>query len=448
MGSTPQRCSRLSESLASRSVSRTCPSCGASYSDDSFFCGVDGVITIQEQDPKDFDPRLGKQLGVYIIVARVADGAMGRVYEGRHPETKARVAIKVLHAHVARDRIAVERFKREYETALELNNPYIVKVLEFGQSPDQSYFMTMEYLEGEELSQAIARKKPLPYARIVRTMSQIALALEHAHSYGFIHRDLKPDNIYLCQTPEGAQVRVLDFGSVKLQVETGNKLTALGTTLGSPYYMSPEQATGAASVDQRSDVFALGAILYEMLTAKTAFEAPTLALIVMKILNQSPAPPSTLNPSVTSAVDAVVERALRKAQETRYGSARELAEGLVAALGLTGSVESWAAKSEAEIAAALVAAQTARVATAPAQPASAPPPSPVPASPVPSAPPRAVEPVEPAAPPFGSQPSVPMLSSRASDVPLSVPMNTFKPKWVIAVAIALLALGVIIFASR
>jgi len=135
-----------------------------------FFCGEDGTITIQDQAPTDVDPRLGKQLGGYIAVARVADGAMGRVFEGRHPETKARVAIKVLHAEVLRDRIAVERFKREYESALELNHPHVVKVLEFGDTPEGSHFLTMEYLEGEELAKALGRGVVLPPARIVRVL--------------------------------------------------------------------------------------------------------------------------------------------------------------------------------------------------------------------------------------------------------------------------------------
>jgi serine/threonine-protein kinase len=404
---------------------------------------------VQDQDPADFDPRLGKQLGVYIVVARVADGAMGRVYEGRHPDTKARVAIKVLHEHVVRDRVAVERFKREYETALELSNPYIVKVHEFGQSPDQSYFMTMEYLEGEELSKAIAPRKPLPFARIVRTVSQIALALEHAHAFGFIHRDLKPDNIFLCDTATGTQVRVLDFGSVKLQVETGNKLTALGTTLGSPYYMSPEQATGSTSVDQRSDVFALGAILYELLTGKTAFEAPTVALIVMKILNQTPPPPSSINPAASAAIDAVIERALRKDQNARYASARALGDGLIAALGLQGSCETWAEKPEAEVASALAAA--------------VPPTGPV-LSEIPIAPKPARSEREPeaktvsAATPARSQPNASASSqpapahaprlSRTSDGPLTVPMQPAKTKWLIAGALVLLAIGALILLSR
>jgi serine/threonine-protein kinase len=385
------------------------------------------VITIQDQDPGDFDPRLGKQLGGYIVAARVADGAMGRVYEGRQPETKARVAIKVLHDAVAHDRVAVERFKREYETAKELDNPYIVKVLEFGDTPDRSHFMTMEYLEGEELGKAIAHRRPLPFARIVRVVSQVALGLSHAHSYGFIHRDLKPDNIFLCTTPDGAQVRLLDFGSVKLQVETGAKLTALGTTLGSPYYMSPEQATGATDVDERSDVFALGAILYEMLTAKTAFDAPTVAMILMKILNQSPPPPSTLNPASTQAIDSVVERALRKEKEDRFPTARALADALIAAFGLSGSCDVWATTSEAEIAAALAKAR-----------------SPEPARSQPAAAPVA----SPAAPPARRELRTSAAPARESDVALSVPKQTGHTKLLVAVAIGIVVLGLIMLIVR
>jgi len=255
-----------------------------------FFCGEDGAITIQEQDPKDADARLGQQLGGYVVVARVADGAMGRVYEGRHAENKSRVAVKVLHPQVARDNVSVERFKREYETANEMNHPHVVKVLEFGSTTDGSRFLTMEYLEGEELGKVLGRGTPVSHERIVRITAQIALALEYAHSFGFIHRDLKPDNIFLCRTEEGDDVRILDFGSVKLQMEMGAKLTAFGTTVGSPYYMSPEQAMGKADVDQRTDVFALAAIVYEMLTAKVAFEAPSLARILVRIMQEEPMP--------------------------------------------------------------------------------------------------------------------------------------------------------------
>ncbi len=326
------------------------------------------MITVQEQDPRDADPRLGTKLGKYVVVARVADGAMGRVYEGRDPDTKERVAVKVLHAHVARDNVAVARFKREYESANEMRHAHVVTVHEFGNTPDGSRFLTMEYLEGEELGKLLGRGEPVPPARIVRITSQIALALEYAHSFGFIHRDLKPDNIFLCKTEAGDDVRVLDFGSVKLQMEMGAKLTAFGTTVGSPYYMSPEQAMGKADVDQRTDVFALGAIVYEMLTGKVAFEAASLARILVRIMQDEPAPPSGVGKNLPPAMDGVIAHALRKDKEKRYGAARELGDAVIAVYGLTGTIEHFATTSEAEIAEAITAAQ----ATAKAQPARAP----------------------------------------------------------------------------
>ncbi len=337
-------------------MSRTCPTCARTFPNEVFFCGEDGSIVVEDQTSDDFDARLGKQLGGYIVVARVADGAMGRVFEGRHPETKARVAIKVLHDNVARDNVSVERFKREYETAREMQHPHVVKVLEFGETPDRSFFLTMEYLQGQELRKSLAAKEHIAKERIVRVVAQTASALDHAHSFGFIHRDLKPDNIFLCETPDGADVRVLDFGSVKLQMETGAKLTAIGTTLGSPYYMSPEQAMGAADVDQRSDVFALGAILYELITNKVAFDAPNVAMILMKIMNESPAAPSSINRSSPPALDDVVDKAIRKDKKLRYAGATQFAEAMLTAYGLQGTVAEWAQKPEAEIARALAAA--------------------------------------------------------------------------------------------
>jgi serine/threonine protein kinase len=347
-------------------VTRSCPSCGKTYPDAVFFCGEDGTIAIEDQEPNDVDPRLGKQLGGYVVAARVADGAMGRVFEGRHPQTKARVAIKVLHRDVARDHIAVERFKREYESAMELNHRHVVKVLEFGGTPDGSHFLTMEYLEGEELGKVLGHGKPVAPARIVRVVSQVALALEHAHSFGFIHRDLKPDNVFLCRTPQGDDVRVLDFGSVKLQVEMGAKLTAIGTTLGSPFYMSPEQAMGRSDVDQRTDVFALGAILYEMLTDRVAFDAPNIAKILLRIMNENPTPPSKVQPGCPAALDGVIEKALRKDKAQRYANARELAAATIAAYGLSGTVEHWAERPQAEIERALAEAAPVVAARAPA----------------------------------------------------------------------------------
>jgi serine/threonine protein kinase len=334
-------------------MTRSCPSCGKTYPDAVFFCGEDGTITIQDQPANDVDPRLGRQLGGYIVAARVADGAMGRVFEGRHPETKARVAIKVLHASVARDEVAAQRFVREFETTAELQHPHIVKVIEFGVTPEGSRFLTMEYLEGEELGAVLGQGTPFAPARIVRVLCQVALALEHAHSFGFIHRDLKPDNVFLARSKDGDDVRVLDFGSVKLQMETGAKLTALGTTLGSPFYMSPEQAMGRSDVDSRTDVFAMGAILYEMLTDKVAFDAPNVAKIMVRILNEEPTPPSQVRSDAPRSLDAVVAKALAKDKTARYRGALDFARALLAGYGLTGEVAEWAERPEAEIATAL-----------------------------------------------------------------------------------------------
>ena len=135
---------------------RRCPQCGTEYPNEVAFCGHDGTITIAVLPAGTTpDARLGARLGEYVVVAPVADGAMGRVYEGRHIESKKRVAVKVLHEDVAKDRIAVERFKREYETARDIDSKYIVRVIDFGETPDRSFFLTMEYLEGQELGNLV-----------------------------------------------------------------------------------------------------------------------------------------------------------------------------------------------------------------------------------------------------------------------------------------------------
>ncbi|MEM9194026.1 MAG: serine/threonine-protein kinase [Myxococcota bacterium] len=295
------------------------------------------------------DARIGANFVGYEVVNFVADGAMGRVYEARG-STGDKVALKVLHREVVKDTVAVERFKREYETAEELEHPYIVRVLDFGETPDRSWYLAMEFLEGEELGEALRRDGALPLPRVLRVLCQAAVALDFAHGFGVIHRDLKPDNIFLCRTDAGDEVRLLDFGTVKLQMETGPKLTAFGTTIGSPYYMSPEQAMGKLDVDQRTDVFAVAAILFEMLTGKIAFHGQNIAEILMKVVNEAAPIPSMVDPSLDAALDAVIDRGLRKEKEERYGSVGELANATLAAVGLSGTAEDWAKKSIGEIA--------------------------------------------------------------------------------------------------
>jgi serine/threonine-protein kinase len=335
-------------------VSRRCPVCGTDFPDEVAFCGHDGNVTIEVQPPgEEPDPRLGEKLGDYIIAAHVADGAMGAVYEARRADTRERVAIKVLHPDVEEDEVAVERFKREYETADLFEHPHIVRVIDFGETSDGQHYMTMEYLVGQELGEVLRNDGAQSPARALRILSQVALALEEAHSFGVIHRDLKPDNVFLCRDEGGDDVRILDFGSVKLQVETGPKLTAFGTTLGSPYYMSPEQAKGLPDVDTRTDVFAMGAILYELLGGQIAFEAPTVAEILMKIVRVMPEPVTAVRPELPAAIDGVIERAIAKDKAERFETPSALVEAALAAFGVEGTVADWASRPEADLAEAV-----------------------------------------------------------------------------------------------
>jgi len=286
--------------------------------------------------------RVGQRFGGYTVGAHIADGSMGAVYEAHHDETGERVAIKVLHPRVARDPIAAERFRREYETAASLRHPYIINVRDFGETDDGADFMTMEFLEGEELSLILAREGALRPARAVRIICQLTMALQHAHSDGVVHRDLKPDNIFICDGPSGEEIRILDFGSVKLQLETGPKLTMLGTILGSPYYMSPEQAMGKLDVDPRSDVFAQTSIVYELATGEIAFDGDTIPDILTKIIEDEPSPVRIANPAYPMSFEEVVSKGLRKDKLERFGSSQELAEAILGAFGLRRDVQRWA----------------------------------------------------------------------------------------------------------
>ena len=218
---------------------KTCPVCGRLYPVEAGFCPEDGQSlssVTQAPTPSDAtDPLVGQ-----VILSRyqprrvVADGGMGRVYEALDMSARRSVAIKILHPEVARDEIQVERFKREFEVSKMLDHAHIVEVLDFQPTPDGSFALVMEFLYGEELRATLKRESVLPAARVVRMLSQLAIGLDGAHARKLVHRDLKPDNIFLCQTREGDIVKVLDFGSVKDKADGAKQLTVLGTTIGSP----------------------------------------------------------------------------------------------------------------------------------------------------------------------------------------------------------------------
>jgi eukaryotic-like serine/threonine-protein kinase len=286
----------------------------------------------------------------YMIFRIVADGGMGRVYEALDQQGKRQVALKILHAEVAKDPISIERFKREYEVSRTLPHEHIVDVLDFRPTQDGSFVLVMEYLQGEELRATLKRQKTLSEARAVRLLSQLALALAPAHALGLVHRDLKPDNIFLCQTNEGDVVKVLDFGSVK-QRAASKQLTVLGTTIGSPFYMSPEQAQGLASLDQRADVWAVTAILYELLSGRLPFNGTNAPSILLEILAREPLPlTKAAEPRrLPTALDAVIAAGLDKDPEHRTPSVAALADAVGKALGLPLDHRRWAQMAESAL---------------------------------------------------------------------------------------------------
>src|SRR5215472_12472696 len=223
---------------------KSCPICQRVFPNDAGFCPADGTeltaASMAPVAPSAEDPRIGAKLcGRYEIRRVVADGGMGRVYEGIDKQTDSRIAVKVLHDDVVQDEVALERFKREYEISALLPHEHIVQVRDFQRDVvSNTWLLVMEFLDGEELRYVLKREKILPPERLVRMLSQVAIGLDEAHARNFIHRDLKPDNLFLCGTRDGDIVKLLDFGSVKDTGGNRKKLTVLGTTIGSPYYMA------------------------------------------------------------------------------------------------------------------------------------------------------------------------------------------------------------------
>jgi serine/threonine-protein kinase len=249
---------------------------------------------------------------------------------------------------VAKDEVSLERFKREYEISALLPHEHIVSVLDFQRDPTSgTWLLVMEFLDGEELRYVLKREKVLSPERLVRMVSQVAIGLDGAHGRGLIHRDLKPDNIFLCGTREGDVSKLLDFGSAKDTAGNRKKLTVLGTTIGSPYYMAPEQAQGLESLDARADVFALAAVTYECITGQVPFVGSNGPSILLAILTKDPVPPTVKGSGgkypVPPGLDDVLEVALAKNPAIRTPTVGAFADALGHAYGLTGDHKQWAA---------------------------------------------------------------------------------------------------------
>ncbi len=264
---------------------------------------------------------IGK-LGRYQIVRELSEGAMGTVFEAVDPLIERTVAIKTIKLDFSKDELVTfeERFLREAKSAGRLNHPNIVTIYDIGESNNVAY-LAMEYLEGQTLREMLDSGVTLSVGKAVWIAAQIAEALSYAEEHGVVHRDIKPANIILTRR---GQVKLTDFGIAVLPL--GSR-TQSGMVMGSPKYMSPEQAMGL-QLDTRSDIFSLGAVLYEMLTGKPPFDGDNLNAILDRVMNEEPATPGSLNPRIPPGLNKIVVTMLEKKPERRHKSAKQLARQL------------------------------------------------------------------------------------------------------------------------
>ena len=277
--------------------------------------------------------------GKYCLETLVGEGAMGAVYRARQTTLGTTLAIKVLHQQLAGEPMFAARFLREAQAASRVDHPSSMRVIDFGEEPDGLLYIAMEYVAGKTLAKIIEEASPLPVARIVDIACQALAALAVAHDLGVIHRDLKPENIMVLEgaDDEGRThdiVKVCDFGVAKL-LEGGTRgpsVTAEGVVVGTPEYMSPEQARGE-TLDARSDIYAMGVLLFHLMTGKVPFDSSTAFGTAFMHVNDEPTRPRLLNPGVDSRLEAICLKAMRKRPEDRFASARELRGELRALLG-------------------------------------------------------------------------------------------------------------------
>jgi serine/threonine-protein kinase len=349
---------------------KVCPQCGSEYELDQRFCPKDGTALRGGAG--------GDLLGAviadrYHVLRKLGEGGMGQVYLAEHVKMGRKSAVKVMHAAMNADPDAVARFNREASNAARISHPNVCAIYDFGETPDGTIYLAMEFIEGESLTAVIARAGSLPPARAARITRQVADALSVAHELGIVHRDLKPDNIMVTTGRDGADlVKVVDFGIAKAAQSEAQKVTRTGLVVGTPEYMSPEQLAGEV-LDGRSDLYSLALVTFNMLTGHLPFAATSAQEAMIMRLTDQPRPLAAVRPDIAwpAELQRVMDRGLARETEGRYPTALQFARELEAAVARMASADAREAATQV-MGAAAPAAATAGTAAIPATRVAAP----------------------------------------------------------------------------
>jgi eukaryotic-like serine/threonine-protein kinase len=317
---------RTSGSIGMADPSKVCPSCSLEFGPAVRFCPHDGsVLRLKEAT----DALIGRVIAErFHVLRKLGQGGMGQVYTAEHVKMGRKCALKVMHRALSQDVSAITRFAREAANASRINHPNVATIYDFGETDDRLIYIAMELVDGVALSKVIESEGTLSPERAAQFGRQIASALEAAHAEGVVHRDLKPDNILVAVTRGGEEVvKVVDFGIAKAMVTDGEGLTRTGFVVGTPRYMSPEQLV-ADEVDARSDLYALGCVLFEMLVGEPVFGERTVD-VARRLTEPAPRARSR-NAAVPAALDDVVARALERSADQRFQSAAQMRTALEA----------------------------------------------------------------------------------------------------------------------
>lgn len=315
--------------LSGADLPLVCPTCGVRYPPEFRVCPRDATTLDDAANDEEPDEMVGQSIAnTYSIVRVIGEGGMGRVYEARHKRINSkRFAIKMLHPEFSRRTEVLSRFQREAEAAASISNHHVVEVYDVHRTEDGRPYMVGEFLEGVELADHLNAVGRLPLALAVRITRQLCDGMSAAHALGIVHRDMKPENVFLAGDLENPTTKVIDFGISKTGDSPGTQLTKTGMIMGTPSFMAPEQARGE-KVTHLVDVYAVGAILYTMLTGQRPFDRSDPTATLTAVLIEDPPRPRSIEPSIPESVEAIVQRAMAKTPADRYATLAELDRAL------------------------------------------------------------------------------------------------------------------------